>query len=74
MSFLGCLKTCAVQYGVLLMCLCDYYSIAIIMNGTKVSAQGISYTHVIHVYACAVLLVVGWSINVYTTRGRLPSC
>ena len=24
-----------------------------------------SYTHAIHVYACAVLLLVGWSINFY---------
>ena len=30
--------------------------------------------HAIHVDACAVLLLVGWSINLYTTRGRLPSC
>ena len=33
----------------------------------KPSAQGISYTHAIHVYACAVLLLVGWSINFFTT-------
>ena len=31
-----------------------------------VAAQGISYTHVIHVYVCAVLLLVGWSIHFYT--------
>ena len=34
----------------------------------------LGYTHAILVYACAVLLLVGWSINFYTTRGRLPSC
>ena len=31
-------------------------------------------THAIHVYACAVLFLVGWSINFYTTRGCIPSC
>ena len=36
--------------------------------------RAFSYTHAIHVYTCAVLLLVGWSINFYTTRGRLPSC
>ena len=37
-------------------------------NERQPSAQGIS------VYVCTVLLLVGWSINFYTTRGRLPSC
>ena len=49
-----------------------------IMKGTKVltlgEGRGISYTHAIHVCACAVLLLVGRSINFYTTRGGLPSC
>ena len=49
-----------------------------LMKGTKVltlgEGRGISYPHAILVYACAVLLLVGWSINFYTTRGRLPSC
>ena len=43
-------------------------------NERQSSAQGVSYTHAIHVNACAVLLLVGWSINFYTTRGRLPAC
>ena len=36
----------------------------VLMKGTKVLTlgAGVSYTHEIHVYACAVLLLVGWSI------------
>ena len=37
------------------------------------SARGISYTHAIHVYACAVLLLVGWSINFYATHECISS-